>query len=208
LRTYAWSVRELVAVDRIQYLRGPAAVLYGDGSPGALVNMVLKKPLPIRRGEVSVSGGSLGFGRFTTDFTGPLTANRRVRYRIVAAGEWLENGYDNGERRLTLFPMISVDLGTRATLSVDTELYDQRGRNYRHVVPATAAAQREDFSGYPWNLSVNSPDDPYGWTGGNVSPGLRFDLQLDERRSLHVAGRYTGRSTDRAWRRWPRTAAR
>jgi iron complex outermembrane recepter protein len=34
LRTYSWSVRELVAVDRIQYLRGPAAVLYGDGSPG------------------------------------------------------------------------------------------------------------------------------------------------------------------------------
>ena len=47
LRTYSWSVRELAAVDRIQYLRGPAAVLYGDGSPGALVNMVLKKPLPV-----------------------------------------------------------------------------------------------------------------------------------------------------------------
>ena len=34
LRTYSWSVREPAAVDRIQYLRGPAAVLYGDGSPG------------------------------------------------------------------------------------------------------------------------------------------------------------------------------
>lgn len=191
LRTYSWSVREPVALERIQYLRGSSAVLYGDGSPGALVNMVLKKPLPVQRREVSLSGGSLGFGRFTADLTGPLTAGRRVRYRIVAAGEWLENGYDNGERRLTLFPTMAVDLGARATLTVDTELYDQRGRNYRHVVPATEAAQHGDFSGYPWKLSVSSPDDPYGWTGGNVSPGLRFDLQLAERSSLHVASRYT-----------------
>ena len=191
LRTYSWSVREPIALERIQYLRGPSAVLYGDGSPGALVNMVLKKPLPVHRREVSVSGGSLGFGRVTSDLTGPVTANRRVRYRIVAAGEWLENGYDNGERRLTVFPTIAVDLGTRATLTADAELYDQRGGNYRHVVPATEAAQHGDFSGYPWNLSVNSPDDPYGWTGGNVSPGLRFDLRLGEQSSLHVAGRYT-----------------
>ena len=73
LRIYSWSVREPVAVDRIQYLRGPAAVLYGDGSPGALVNMVLKKPLPVPRYEFGVSGGSSGFGRLTADLTGPLT---------------------------------------------------------------------------------------------------------------------------------------
>jgi iron complex outermembrane recepter protein len=48
LRTYTWSVRELAAVERVQYLRGPAGVLYGDGSPGGLVNLVLKKPLPVR----------------------------------------------------------------------------------------------------------------------------------------------------------------
>jgi iron complex outermembrane receptor protein len=191
LRTYAWSVREPVALERIQYLRGPSAVLYGDGSPGALVNMVLKKPLSVHHREVSLSGGSLGFGRFTTDLTGPITTSGRVRYRIVAAGEWLENGYDNGERRLTVFPTLAVDLGTRATLTLDTEFYDQRGRNYRHLVPATESAQRGDFSGYPWNLSVSSPEHPYGWTGGNVSPGARLDLELGERSSLHVAGRYT-----------------
>ena len=189
LRTYSWSVREPVAVDRIQYLRGPAAVLYGDGSPGALVNMVLKKPLPIHRYEIGVSAGSLGFGRVTADLTGPLTSNRRVRYRLVAASEWLENGIDNDERRLTLLPTIAVDFGARGTLTIDTEWYDQRGRDYWHQVPATADAQRGDFSGLPWDLSINAPDP--GWTGSNVSPGLRLDLALGSRTSLHAAGRYT-----------------
>lgn len=189
LRTYSWSVREPIAIDRIQYLRGPAAVLYGDGSPGAVVNLMLKKPLPVARHQFGLSGGSAGFGRLTADLTGPMTERRRVRYRVAAAAEWLGNGYDNGERRFTLLPTLAVDLGTRGTLTVDTEWYSERGRNYRHAVPATTAAQRGDFSEYPWELSINSPDD--GWTTGNVSPGARLDLQLGQRSAVHVAGRYT-----------------
>ncbi|MET0212684.1 MAG: TonB-dependent receptor, partial [Vicinamibacterales bacterium] len=189
LRTYSWSVREPVAVDRIQYLRGPSATLYGDGSPGALINMVLKKPLPTPRYEISASGGSSGFGRVTADLSGPLTAGKGIRYRIIAASEWLENGFDNDERRLTVLPTIAVDFGARGTLTADTEWYDQKGLNYRHTVPATADAQRGDFSGLPWDLGFSGPE--YGWTGSNISPGLRLDLNLGPQTSLHVAGRYT-----------------
>jgi iron complex outermembrane receptor protein len=188
LRTYSWSVREPVALDRIQYLRGPAAVLYGDGSPGGLVNLVLKKPLPVRRTEVGAEAGALGFGRVTGDATGPLNANRSIRFRVTGAAEWLDNGFDNRERRLTFLPALAIDLSSTATLSLDTELYHQRGRNYRHVVPATAATQDGDFSALPWDLSMASPDDR--WSGWNVAPGIRLDVDLG-RSSLHVAGRYT-----------------
>jgi len=189
LRTYSWSVREPVALERIQYLRGPAAILYGDGSPGALVNMVLKKPLPVPHFELSAAGGGLGFGRFTADASGPMTKDRAIRYRLIGAAEWLGNGTDNRERRLTLFPTAAFDLSPKATLTVDTEVYAQRGRNYRHVVPATAAAQRGDFSAIPWDVSIAGPD--AGWTGDNVAPGARLDMTLGPRSSLHVAGRYT-----------------
>src|SRR5687767_1326071 len=191
LRTYSWSVREPVALDRIQYLRGPDGVLYGDGSPGALVNLVLKKPMATPRYEVGLSAGSLGFGRLTADLTGPLTDSRRVRYRVVAATEWLQNGFDNDERRMTLLPTVAVDVGTRGSLIFDTEFYGQRGRSYRHDVPATVETQSGDFTSYPWNLNANSPESPFGWTGSNVSPGVRLDFQLGSRSSVHVAGRYT-----------------
>ena len=189
LRTFAWSVREPAVLDRIQYLRGSASVLYGDGSPGGLVNLVLKKPLPVPRFELTASGGELGFGRVTADAAGPLTSDRSVRYRLVGAGEWLDNGIDNRERRVTVMPALAVDLGRRATLSFDTEFYDQRGRNYRHVVPATSDTQRGDFSRLPWDLSIASPDD--GWTGRNVAPGIRLDVGLGAGASIHVGARYT-----------------
>jgi iron complex outermembrane receptor protein len=189
LRTYSWSVREPAALDRIQYLRGPSSILYGDGSPGGLVNLVLKKPLPVQRFEVNAGAGELGFGRFAADATGPLVADRSVRYRVIAAGEWFGNGIDNDEQRFTLLPMIAFEIGDRATLSLDTEIYSQSGRNYRHVVPITAAGQTGDFSAVPWDLSIASPDDD--WSGGNVAPGARLDLAFNDRTTFHAAARYT-----------------
>jgi iron complex outermembrane receptor protein len=189
LRTYSWSVREPVALDRVQYLRGPAAVLYGDGSSGGLVNLVLKKPLPVRRAEVTASGGELGFGRLTADVTGPVTASRRVRYRVIGAVERLDNGFDNNERRVSFLPMLSFDVGTRVTVHVDGEWYDQRGRGYRHTVPSTPDTQHGDFSRIPWDLNVASPDDR--WSGWSASPGVRLDARLGQRSSVHTSARYT-----------------
>ena len=189
LRVSTWSVREPVALDRVQYLRGPSAVLYGDGSPGGLVNLVLKKPLPVHRYEGSLAAGGLGFKRGTVDLTGPLSAGRGARYRLVAAAEGLEDGFENGESRLSVVPMLSFEFGDRTTLHLDGEFYDQRGRAYRHLVPATPDAQAGDFSQIPWDLNVVSPDDH--WRGWNASAGARLDATLSERTSLHVAGRYT-----------------
>lgn len=208
LRTYSWSVREPVMLDRVQYLHGPASVLYGDGSPGGLVNLVVKKPLPVPQVAFAAAGGELGFGRVTGDVTGPLGPNPALRYRVVGAGEWLDNGFDNDERRLTLMPMVAFDVSPKATVTFDTELYQQQGRNYRHAVPATAETQRGDFSTTRWDLGAAAPDD--GWHGSNVAPALRLDMALRPGMSLHVAGRYTkidgdidvqalvGRSTDGA----------
>ena len=52
-----------------------------------------------------------------------------------------------------------------------------------------AEAQRGDFSGFPWELNLNGPE--YGWSGSNISPGLRLDLALNPRSSVHVSARYT-----------------
>ncbi|MGH9322188.1 MAG: hypothetical protein ACRD21_12040 [Vicinamibacteria bacterium] len=129
-------------------------MLYGDGSPGGLLNLELKKPLPVPRYQAASAFGEQGFLRFTGDATGPLTESRRARYRVVAAAEGLDAGFSNDERRLTLFPMFSFDIGEESTLHADAELYDQRGNGYRHTVPATAEAQAGDFSALPRDLNM------------------------------------------------------
>lgn len=112
--------------------------------------------------------------------TGPLTASRRARYRVIGAAEWLENGFDNDERRLSFLPMAALDVSDRVTIYVDGQVYYQRGRNYWHLVPSTPDTQRGDFSQIPWDLNTASPDD--GWSGWNASPGVRL-VWLSQSRS-------------------------
>jgi iron complex outermembrane recepter protein len=57
-------------VERIEVLRGPASVLYGDsgnGSVGALINYVTRRPLSTPLFEVEASVGNYGFYQGTID---------------------------------------------------------------------------------------------------------------------------------------------
>jgi len=77
---------------------------------------------------------------------------------VIGAGEWLDSGIHNNERRLSFLPMLSVDIGEAITLHMDGELYHQRGRNYWHMVPVTPQTQRGDFTDIPWALTTADAD--------------------------------------------------
>lgn len=74
------------AAERIEILRGPASVLYGQSTPGGLVNYVTKRPLTESLGELVMEVGS--FNRFDGkfDLTGPLDNNKTLSYRLTGLG--------------------------------------------------------------------------------------------------------------------------
>jgi iron complex outermembrane receptor protein len=90
------------AFDRIEVLRGPASVLYGEGAIGAAVNYVPKKPNRTRiENEAFVSYGrwnsvSLGFGS-----GGPITD--RVAYRVDLSHSQSNGWVDRGDSDRTVF---------------------------------------------------------------------------------------------------------
>lgn len=51
-------VRDLHNIERVEVLKGPAAVLYGRGSQGGIVNRVSKAPEHGRRSSIEAQGGS------------------------------------------------------------------------------------------------------------------------------------------------------
>lgn len=70
---------ETYSLDRIDVLLGPAAVLYGAGSSGGLVNMESKRPQFQFGGEVGASYGSFDRKQVQFDVTGPLGDNFAAR---------------------------------------------------------------------------------------------------------------------------------
>lgn len=81
-------VDELVNIEQIEVLKGPASALYGRFEPGGVVNLVTRKPLDDAQTRFDLTGGSDDFYRGTFDTTGPLSDS--VSYRVT--GAWQDSG--------------------------------------------------------------------------------------------------------------------
>lgn len=82
--------------ERIEVLRGPASVLYGEGAIGGVINYVPKKPTSYFANEGEVAVGTDENGRFGIGSGGPISD--KVSYRIDASGltsqGWLDRESD------------------------------------------------------------------------------------------------------------------
>ncbi|MXZ60206.1 MAG: TonB-dependent siderophore receptor [Acidobacteria bacterium] len=83
------SKTDVANIERVEFLKGPASLLYGTGEVGGLVNTITKKPLAEHRYEIGFTGGGFGQLRPTVDLSGPLNASRTLLFRVNAA-------YDRG----------------------------------------------------------------------------------------------------------------
>ncbi|MBI5693826.1 MAG: TonB-dependent receptor plug domain-containing protein [Verrucomicrobia bacterium] len=72
-------------VERIEYVKGPAGILYGQHTPGGMLNLVSKRPLSRPRTKVGVMAGSYGFYRGDLDTSGHLGAKKKFGYRLAAS---------------------------------------------------------------------------------------------------------------------------
>lgn len=70
-------------LERIEVLKGPASVLYGQNQPGGIINMVSKRPTATPLHEVVIGGGSQDrrYGAF--DFGGPVDEQGQWLYRLT-----------------------------------------------------------------------------------------------------------------------------
>jgi iron complex outermembrane receptor protein len=95
-------------LSRIEVLRGPGSVLYGDSPSGGLVNLVSKRPQEKEHREIGVQYGSFDRLQFQTDMTGKLTADGEWLYRLV--GIYRDADYQTDfvkNDRQTIMPAIS-----------------------------------------------------------------------------------------------------
>ncbi|MGD1839525.1 MAG: TonB-dependent siderophore receptor [Thermonemataceae bacterium] len=107
--------------ERVEFIKGPAAALFGNSSPGGVVNAVTKKPLRENRADATISYGSFNTQRATFDITGPIKEDETLLYRMNFAWENAESFRDFQQNRVTLFaPSISYlpDEKTRFNLDI------------------------------------------------------------------------------------------
>ncbi|MDQ8034183.1 MAG: TonB-dependent siderophore receptor [Bordetella sp.] len=74
---------EPYGLERVEVLKGPSSVLYGQNTPGGLINMVSKLPTDTPQREIQLQTGSYDRKQAAFDLGGPVDAAGEWRYRIV-----------------------------------------------------------------------------------------------------------------------------
>lgn len=87
-RLNSGSMPEVSSLEKVEILKGSAALLFGNVAPGGILNMVTKAPSFTKGGEIAMQAGSYNFYKPSIDFYGPL--NKSIAYRI-------NGSYENSE---------------------------------------------------------------------------------------------------------------
>ena len=91
-RYNAGSIPEVSSLEKVEFLKGGSALLYGNVAPGGIMNLVTKTPKFTHGGEVSMQMGSYSYYKPSIDFYGPL--NKSIAYRFTGSYENSESFRD------------------------------------------------------------------------------------------------------------------
>ncbi|TPW17042.1 MAG: iron complex outermembrane recepter protein [Halothiobacillaceae bacterium] len=93
IRDTAQYNRELFNLEQVDVLRGSAAMLFGRGQAGGVINQVSKTPLLTDRGKVNLSVGSDDYSQLTADLNQRLGETTAVRLNMMKRdeGSWRSN---------------------------------------------------------------------------------------------------------------------
>ncbi|MBW4646701.1 MAG: TonB-dependent receptor [Goleter apudmare HA4340-LM2] len=165
-------IRETANLERIEVLKGPASVLFGALEPGGVVNLVTKKPLstPFYAAELQV--GNFGLVRPSIDFSGPLSADGSLLYRLNAVYESADGfrGLDQGIDRVFISPVLSWKISDRTDFTLAFEYLDDSRPRDRGIV-----AIDNGVANIPYNRFLGEPGD------FNSSQEFNISYQLEHR---------------------------
>lgn len=139
-------------VERIEVLKGPASVLYGQVEPGGVINFVTKQPSQESFYDLSLGVGSFGYIEPKLDFSGPLTTDGKLTYRLNAS-------YQNDGRFrdfvdldiVSVSPVLRYDFSDATSLTFEYSFIDleQTYDDGVFIDPLTFDLPRELFLGEP-----------------------------------------------------------
>lgn len=152
---------DLSNVERIEILKGPASVLYGQLEVGGIINIVTKQPLDTPYYAVDFGVGSFGFYKPAIDLSGPVTSDKKLLYRLNADFE--NRDYFNDftfSRRFQIAPVVTWRIGDNTTLTIEGQYYTRKTNSASTVaLPAEGTVLPNPNGKIPLSRYVGEPKD-------------------------------------------------
>lgn len=120
-RDFSFSTpRDVANIERVEFLKGPASIVYGNLEPGGIINTTTKQPLRQSLYNFDGTFASFGLERQALDITGPLTQDDTLLYRLNVANENGESFRDfTFNDSIFVAPVLTWNISKQTSLALE-----------------------------------------------------------------------------------------
>lgn len=130
-------------LERIEVLKGPSSVLYGQNQPGGLINMVSKRPTTEQRSQVKLGAGSYNRVNGAFDTSGPLDEQKAFTYRLIGvANKGNEQVDHTHSERMLLAPSLTWTPNDDTSLTLLAQIQRDDGLEDYQSLPRIGSLDR------------------------------------------------------------------
>lgn len=177
---------ETANLEQVEVLRGPSSILYGEVTPGGVINLATKQPTDDPYYNFEVQFGTQGLIRPRLDISGPLTKDGKLSYRLNAlyqsGGDFQETNV--GVDRFFVSPVLKWEISEQTDLTFELEyLNDKRPPAFGVPVVGNGVAN------IPFDQISNEPDDIS--KEEYLSLGYNFEHRFNDDWKIQNKFRYT-----------------
>lgn len=187
LRTYGTynNIKvEPYTLERVEFLRGPSSVLYGQGSVGGVLNLTSKRPQAERLNEVQIQLGSHGRKQIASDMTGAIDEEGKWLYRLVAVGRDSNTQVDHvKDDRVVIAPSLTYRPSTDTSLTLQALYQKDKSGSITQFFPWQGTRLPSPYGQIPTRTFISEP----GWDkydSENKSFGYLFSHRLNSQWTL------------------------
>ncbi|MEH6421372.1 TonB-dependent siderophore receptor [Pseudomonas sp. CGJS7] len=184
-------------LERIEVLRGPSSMLFGQGSTAGVVNLVSKRPQAQAQREIGVQLGSFDRRQVNADFTGPLTADGTWLYRIVGVYRDSETQVDHvdDDRRL-IAPSLTWKPSEDTSLTLQLRWQQDRTGSTSQFFGWSGLAAPNPNGRVPSHRYIGNPGDRYDTD--RTTAGWLFEHRFNENWTVRQSFRAARNKVDYA----------
>jgi iron complex outermembrane recepter protein len=184
--SYAIPNIDPYGLERVEVIKGPASVLYGQSNPGGLVNMVSKRPTERTFGEVELQVGNYNRTQAAFDLGGALDKEGRLLYRMTGLGLSSNTSVDFTDQQRIFFAPALTWRPTEDTTMTFLNHYQNDPKSFQPnylpaqgLLPGTPGVPPNPYGKLPTSFYVGDPShDSYRreW----ISSGYEFEHRFSD----------------------------
>ncbi|MBW3466977.1 TonB-dependent receptor [Arthrospiribacter ruber] len=180
-------------MERVEILKGPASIQYGDIAPGAVMNFVTKKPLEHDYKRLEMKVGQYGLFRPTLDVSGSLNEDNSLLYRLNTTFESSQSFIDHVQHKsMMIAPSITWKVSPSLVWNVEMTVKDDDRVFNPGLVSPDGSLER--LSELPISRFLGEPSNNYRFQDLGLYSELHFNISPNWQ--LRNTSYYTNTSRD------------